>query len=118
MTQTTNRPTRAWKFFFNHAGWATPPGRTACAKELAEAEAWAQREGVKAQWVPDDMPWDGEGPPPEEVMGCILELDGETVSLWGIGDPAENYRRVVEAELASQLRHTMYEKVAVATPQL
>lgn len=30
---------KAWRFFHENAGWATPPGHAACAKLLAEAEA-------------------------------------------------------------------------------
>jgi hypothetical protein len=96
-----------WKFFLDHAGYCTPPGRVVCAKEYAECERLASDLGYTFEWEWDDLPWDpGDmaGPPPKEVLGCVMKdpKGREVESLWGIGDPDRNYRRVVEAELASE----------------
>jgi hypothetical protein len=105
-------------FFFKHAGYAYDPktetptqGKWRCARELAAAERYAQRNGWQYEWV-DDPDWDGKTlccheepqcPPPHEVLGCVLRgAEGRSVlaSLWSIGDPSPEYKRVVEAELA------------------
>ena len=95
----------AWRFFKEHAGYCTPPGQAACALDLARAERVAKDEGCTWEWVPDDQPWDSDDDyEPDEVLGCILRDESGSVlaSLWGIGDPSAEYRRVVEAELAQE----------------
>jgi hypothetical protein len=97
----------AIEFFAENAGYCTPPGRMACAKELAEAEHIARANHWDYTWEDDDLPWDGDAPAPEYVQGCVLrDRCGGTVlaSLWGIGinDWSDPYIRVVEAELAAQ----------------
>src|SRR5262245_58257864 len=111
-------------FFFRNAGYSYNPknetriqGRWRCARDLAAAEQHAARMGWTATWEWDAMEWDGEGPAPHEVLGCVLKnADGEILaSLWGIGDPSRDYRRVVEAELAAEARaeiqHSVHEAV-------
>ena len=104
--------THAEQFFYAYAGYGYDPttetrvqGRRRCARALAEAEQHARRMEWAAEWVWDDMPWEGEDTP-SEVLGCILKNQRGDVlgSLWGIGDPSPEYRRVVEAELADEAR--------------
>ncbi len=105
----------ATQFFYKWAGWSYNPatetarqGRWRCAKRLAQAEAWAEEQGITYEWMPDDLPWDGDGPAPDEMLGCVATHGDETASLWGIGDPSPEYRRVVEAELACELQTVMF----------
>lgn len=100
------------QFFQVHAGWCTPPGKMACAFALAKAEADAQLLGYVWEWVPDaegcigcdceDKRCKCSTGKPHEVLGCILKDNRGSVlgSLWGICQPDNDYRRVVEAELA------------------
>ncbi len=107
---------KAWLFFLENAGYCTPPGRVVCAMNLAKAERWAQEQGVTAKWVYDDEPYemgDAETEMPSEVLGCVLTHGDETVSLWSIGDPSPEYRRVVEAELALELQIDFFQALAV-----
>ena len=114
----------AIEFFMDHAGYAKPPGRMACARGLAKAEAAltaAIRAGtVRVRWEPDEYDDDecdalimrriesGEW----EAAGCILETKCSEcgawqvrADLWGIVGPVDDpYRRVVEAELAEEAK--------------
>lgn len=127
-----------WKFFMEWAGYATPPGRAACALSLARAECWAEEEGVRAEWEQDECPdlsWCEDCAAAvqlrrsdyseracwlrshteehfAEQYGCTLTLGGETVSLWGIDRPCPEYRRVVEAELAQELETDFFAALA------
>ena len=94
---------RAIRFFADHAGFATPPGRMACAKRLAAAERYAEEHGWEYRWEQDDVPWDGDGEHPREWLVCLLlDADGHVLdSLGGIADPTAEYGRVVKAELAA-----------------
>jgi hypothetical protein len=100
---------KAFQFFLDNAGYATPPGRAACALELARAERYAYEQEWSWEWRFDDdadLSWmdDAERAKEHEVLGAILnDRDGNHLaSLWGIVDPDATYRRVVEAELASE----------------
>ena len=100
---------RAWRFFMEHAGYATPPGRAVCAASLARAEEHAEAAGLTFEWLWDadaDLSWmdEAEAAREHEVLGCIVRgPDGEHLaSLWGIVDADAGYRRVVEAELAAE----------------
>ena len=122
MTTVSRR--KAFQFFLENAGYVTPPGRAACALELARAEELLETaidENVaEVVWEWDDTPYD-----PGDVctlaearekfesnewtgpFGCVLKIDGETVeSLWGIvvgpNETNDPYCRVIAAELASQ----------------
>ncbi len=96
----------AWRFFLEHAGYATPPGRAACALELARAERWAGEQGVTFAWQHDPEPWDADAPAPDEVLCCTASYGDESVALCGIGDPSDEYRRVIQAELSRELQTT------------
>lgn len=111
----TSKSTQArWRFFLEHAGYATPPGRAQCALDLARAEERANTDpSLRFRWEPDvdpDLSWmsDEERARPHEVEGCIVErfeLCGTwhpITSLWGIVDADDAYRRVIEAELACE----------------
>lgn len=117
------------EFFAEHAGYCTPPGRMVCARQLADAERAAKAEGMYAEWVDDDEPYemgDAEDHYPDYVMGCIIkDAKGNDVgpSLWQIGfhhDPrpsqryADPYCRVVEAELFSESLAYIREKRSVS----
>jgi hypothetical protein len=102
----TKRLREGYHFFKEHAGYATPPGRAACALELAKAELAGREAGFEAEWMEDPDGWHniGDCPTPSEVLACIVRApSGGEVSLWGIGDPSRDYMRVVEAELTSEL---------------
>jgi hypothetical protein len=105
-------------FFYENAGYSYDPktqtpeqGRIACAKALAEAEAVGKRLEYSFEWDWDECPdlsfmSDEEREQEHEVLCCRI-VDPETAryslaSLCGIVDPDHNYRRVIEAELASE----------------
>ena len=99
-------------------------GRRDTGKRLAQAEAWAEAEGLIYQWVedpdcgPDDFDLESDKDHVREhgAVGCLLyrpcpdhgtECKHAEVlaSLWGITESLnnrerDNYRRVVQAELA------------------
>jgi hypothetical protein len=120
---------KAWRFFVDHAGYATPPGRAVCAAELVRSEAWANFERdngrLTVEWVDDndaDLSWADESTLADidagtyAVLGCVvtyhapLAWSGATTerfeSLWGIvvTGPNDPYCRVVAAELCAQVR--------------
>lgn len=126
MSEATQNPIRpVFRFMLEHAGYCTPPGRAACALELARNERTLEEavalDVAEVRWVDDFEPYDaGDVDTPEQVAryfesgrwtgpyGCTLSVAGEEVaSLWGIvvgpkgtDDP---YCRVVQAELASEV---------------
>jgi hypothetical protein len=108
-------------FFFEHAGYSYDPkketayqGRMRCAKEIAEAEATAQRLDWTFNWDYDpegcsgcdcdsnDCPCSAQTE--HETLNCWVEdAEGKTLaSLGSICGADTNYRRVVEAELAEE----------------
>jgi hypothetical protein len=108
------------RFFFRYAGWSYDPaketkqaGRWRCARALADAEAYAKDHGFSFQWEIDETcdssEWEHEGEP-YAVWSCLArDAEGNVIgSLGGIdfgrdGEPwGDTYRRVVEAELASE----------------
>jgi hypothetical protein len=104
------------RFFWQHAGYSYDPktetratGRTRCARSLADAETWAESVGMTFEWEWDESPdlsWMTESEQAEEheVLVCIARYrDGEIAG--SLGDPDPTYRRVVEAELASEAKH-------------
>jgi len=110
-----------YEFFRDHAGYATPPGRVACALQLARAEReYEARDDVRIDWDwdPDpDTSWADESEHAKfdreewEILRCVVETfdeDGATVnevSLYGIvvTGPNDPYCRVVQAELYTEL---------------
>lgn len=99
---------RAFQFFHKNAGYIV--GRAAeCALSLARSEQIAADIGIEFRWEWDDDPDDSwmserERAQPHEWVCCrAFSADGTCLAgLCGIVDPDESYRRVVEAELASE----------------
>lgn len=120
---TTRDRQERFRFFLEHAGYATPPGRAACALELARAEEGLacalSYDEASVEWVDDFETYDpGDVVTTEQAtarfdtgewtgpFGCIVKIGDAAASLWSIvldsrvtGDP---YARVVVAELASE----------------
>lgn len=107
-------------FFREHGGYSydhtteTPEqGREACARAMADAEAWLlAQDDYSVEWVQDENynPADYDVPDmPDVGYGCIVRVGEEQASLWGITftDTTDHtnspYARVVVAELASEL---------------
>ena len=104
-------------FFYLNTGYSYSPNETAeqgrirCARQLAEAEEIGQRLGYIFEWEVDECPdlsWmsDEDREQEHEVL-CARIVDPENpryslASLCGITDADSNYRRVIEAELASE----------------
>ena len=119
----------ATEFFREHAGWSYNPatetaeqGRARGARALAEAEAWAAAAGVRFVWGDDwdvgdhvaeyDCYEEGEPATCERVLAY---LGGEVVAALGcIDDATPEYRRVIEAELASEARHDLLRSYVAA----
>jgi hypothetical protein len=112
---------RAVEFFAAHAGFSYDPrtetpeqGKRASAARLADAEARASAAGVSFEWSidpdTDSSDWSDETPA-YAVWQCLARgADGAVIgSLGGVdfgpdGEPwGDPYRRVVEAEIASDL---------------
>ena len=111
------------RFFFKNAGYSYNPktetklrGRWRCARELAEAEASATARDLSFEWSQDDITnreFTDEGPE-YYLWQCVCRDPSGAVlsSLGGVDfgyelDPRrwkwmDNYRRVVEAELAAE----------------
>lgn len=126
-----NRRRRQIEFFAAHAGYSTPPGRMACAKNLADAETYANDQGWEYLIMDDDeraycycdnpkCPYhegsekdqnDGwrtvaivlYAPCAEHGISC--KHAKALASLSGIMDPDDQYIRVVQAELAAEAMH-------------
>ena len=119
----------AVRFFYEHGGYNYDPatetrdeGRARCAIEAAEAEAWADEQGVTFRWkddwsIGDHMVefdcYDDEGP--ETCEMCVAYL-GDTMlaSLGCIDDADDNYRRVIEADLAIEARAELQRMLVAA----
>ena len=115
----------AFRFFLEHAGYCTPPGRAVCALSLARAEAQLQASDLQVVELPDDERayCDCDDPHCQYHEGSKRDWDTLCVaivrpcvehgvecrhtewlaSLSGILDPDRDYLRVVRAELASEL---------------
>lgn len=116
MTATTK--TSPVSFFFENAGYSYDPatespddGRRRCAESLATAEREAHEGGFFYRWSIDELTDSSDfddDPESWQLWQCAMyNADGRIVnSLHGIdfgrdGEPwGDNYRRVVEAELA------------------
>lgn len=114
----------AWRFHQEWSGYSTPPGRAACALDLARAElalrALDDAGIVRVKWETDPAPYETDVYTDEEARAkfesgewrgpfvCSIGTAGSewAVSLGGIvlgaADP-DPYERTVEAELASEL---------------
>lgn len=110
---------KAAEFFYQHAGWGYNPttetpeeGRRAGAEALADAERWARETGVwfrwesELGWIDHVAEYDTYDAEPETCEACIAyDEDGEVVASLGcIDDATPQYRRVVEAELALEVK--------------
>ena len=112
----------AVEFFEEHAGWGYNPatetpeeGKHRGAVELAAAESWATFWGVTFTWSDDwsigdhaeeygeayEAPY-GE---PETCELVVADVGPLYASLGCIDGATPEYRRVIEAELASELRY-------------
>jgi len=111
--------TDAEQFFYDHAGYSHGPdetpgqGRERCARELAQAEQWAQLVGAEFQWEDDwsiishVAEFDADDHEPDTCESCSLVVTGVwRASLGCIDDATDDYRRVIEAELASEAMPT------------
>jgi hypothetical protein len=120
MTTRTEPTAAAEAFFYKHAGYSYRPdveteeeGRRRTARDLATAERWARDVGITFRWSEDwtvdshrDVYGEGsvyEDGEPDTCESCTAYLRGAVVAgLYCIDDATEEYRRVVEAELASE----------------
>lgn len=121
-----NRPSftmEAFHFFLENAGYATPPGRVACAANLARAEKWARDHGIEFQWDSDDIMLEDVLPETHKCQkgflnsqSCDHEVlfvavdtvtNGQLYSLGGILDPTSIDRRLYEAELALEVMYDL-----------
>jgi hypothetical protein len=102
----TTTITDAVSFFMEYGGYSYDPktqakeqGQRESAEALAKAEAWAAANGVSFTWSDDDpMP---DEPASSTCEICIASRRGEIIgSLGAITDATDEYRRVVQAELA------------------
>jgi hypothetical protein len=104
-------------FFYENAGYSykepetAEQGRIRCAIELAQAEEYARGLGWEFEWEHDQSPdlsfmSDEERSQEHEVLCCRIPDPSNPkyslASLCGIVDADRNYRRVIEAELASE----------------
>jgi hypothetical protein len=112
-------------FHWTNGGYSYKPpqtpeqGRKDCAVAMAEAERRGSDMGLSYEWTPDDQTQESfrnlrRGEDPYYLWGCICRDESGKVraSLWGIdfggAEPwGESYRRVVEAELASEALHEL-----------
>lgn len=91
----------AYQFFKEHAAVRRGFCSTV-ALALAKAEIWARDNDYIFAWDFDECAAEFNAEA-DEVLGCAMSKRGShksVASLWGIGDPDNDYRRVVEAELA------------------
>ncbi len=105
-------------FFYLNAGYSHDPktetaeqGRIRCARQLAEAEEISERMDWEFDWAWDECPdlsWmsDEDREQEHEVLCCRIPDPKNPryslATLCGITDPDSKYRRVIEAELASE----------------
>lgn len=115
-----DRQRLAFRFFYESAGYSygqdeTPEtGRNRCAWGLVEAEQWAIERGVRFVWERDGLDsseWSDERPPWAQYVCRAMLGNNSVASLYGIDfgrgnrpgqGPGGSYKRVVEAELASE----------------
>ena len=116
---------RAFRFFLDNAGYATPPGKAVCALSLVKAEQWADSEGLEFVTEPDfDADLSFADTWPERDREAFHKQEHEVIcarlvrpcpdhgtdckhavtlaSLCGIVDADSSYLRVIRAELASE----------------
>lgn len=110
-----------FRFHLEHGGYCTPPGRAACALDAARAEERAEELGIEFVWQAEehaDTSWLEQDEFTRELarwnrgeMSCEWAramLGDETLaSLGGIFDADTSYKRVINAELASEAIATL-----------
>lgn len=108
----------AVKFFYDNAGWSydsaretSDRGRIRCAEDLARAEQRRKSEGAWVAWERDDIPFEDDVHGPDEYgyVATLWQYDAESdapACLASVGavdaEAGDDYRRVIEAELASE----------------
>ena len=119
MPATIDIPT-AVEFFVQHAGFSYNPatetpeqGKLRCARALVSAERWAAVNDLTVEWADD---WDGDNSYTEQAefdgytvttceMARLVDTDGNVLASLGcIDDATDDYRRVIEAELAEEAK--------------
>lgn len=105
----------AFRFFLENAGYATPPGRAACALNLMRAEREAHERGWVVLWQAESEDCGCEDGPHESEFAALyhpsqLDSIGEPkrrqaplASVGAVCGADRNYRRVIEAELAAEV---------------
>lgn len=110
----------AFSFFREHAGYATPPGKLACAKALAEAEQLGEELGLTVVWEPEEC-WSIDDIETEErwqkrtlrrielgelevCRAYVQDYAGNCLASLSmiVAGPHDSYRRVVSAELMQE----------------
>ena len=101
-----------WRFFLNHAGYCTPPGRAQCALDLARAEQQAKDRGWIVCCQSDEDGWATFGVLDAYWVAVLLEpaehwndQDEILAALSGVDvtdAEAPDYWRVLGAELAAE----------------
>lgn len=116
--------TEALRFHWEHGGYNYDPatetpdqGRARCALAAAGAEAWAKEQGIEFRWEDDWTVTDhaheycADAYPngnPETCECCAAYLGDDVLAcLACIDDATDEYRRVIEAELAMEARAEM-----------
>lgn len=87
-------------WFYDHASWGYVPaiqtteqGHMESARRYADAEVWAEENSLEFAWAYDEEYYN--------LLMCLAYKDGEVVaSVGGVDSGDEDYRRVIEAELA------------------
>lgn len=114
----------ALQFHYEHGGYSYDPaterpedGRARYALAAAGAEAWAQEQGLEFRWEDDWTVTDhahefcADAYPagnPETCEMCGAWLGDECLAAMGcIDDATDEYRRVIEADLAMEARAEM-----------
>ncbi len=115
-----------YQFFYEHAGFSYDPktetveqGKRRCSKAMEAAEQEGKARGIEFNWMNDDMACSGcdcgdsdcacGNGTPHETLVCVAYakcqccgLKVARASLGGICGATDEYRRVVEAELAME----------------
>lgn len=127
----TNGPTtEALRFHWEHGGYNYNPatetadqGRARCALEAAGAEAWAQEQGIEFRWEDDwnigdhaaEFPDAYDDGGPETCEMCTAYLGDTMLTCLGcIDDASDEYRRVIEAEMAMEARAELQRMMVAA----
>lgn len=116
LTKEKEPPAAAVAFFRKHAGYSIASGETKAqgktrgAKALARAEMEAKARGWTVEWEDDPEEWQGDVERPFEVLNATLyDAEGQVLdSMGGVGMTGnrkqdDDYRRVIEAELANSV---------------